>query len=167
MTTAEIRKTTNSVVNWCMDVFVPKNASYTKAASLYGKERANARWAGHLSIKKEAKLKGCSEWTIRKDRKNGKGHAVARGDDFIFGNCSFNYQRLVYRDQRKDHYSKHGHLVAFDSKKDNVSPGIPYHTTHGDPHRPIVDIPYDRSICEQQTTVDEKVRGPPISCPDL
>jgi hypothetical protein len=159
MTAGEVRKTARSVVDWCMDVFVPKNTGYTKTT--YGKARAEKRWAGHLSIAKEAKLRGCSEWTVRKERKNGNDH-VAHSGDVRFGNCSFYHQRIVYRDIRKAYSSKHAHLVPFDfKKKANVSHGIPYHKRHGEHLRPIMDISYDSSICEHQMIEDEKVRGPP------
>lgn len=133
MTAAEVRKTAKSVVNWCMDVFKPKNNN-CKAASAYGKARADIRWTGHLSAKKEAERNGCSTKTIYRHRKNGNCHAVRKdADDFLVGNCSFAHQLAMHRQKMKDNFYKtHSDSIAsffaMNATKTHKMPsGIPYH----------------------------------------
>jgi hypothetical protein len=173
LTAAEVRKTAESVVNWCMDVFKPKNNNF-QMASAYGKARANIRWAGHLSARQEAQRKGCSTKTIYRHRRNCNCHVPRKdADDFIFGDCSFSHQVAVYRQKRRaDFYNNHSHLTApffadkNATKTHKMPSGIPHHKLSQNKQQVVpVVISYDSSMWtydnDQQATKDEKVRGPP------
>jgi hypothetical protein len=120
---------------FCLYVTRALCSSNFKAASAYGKARADIRWTGHLSAKKEAKRNGCSTKTIYRRRKNGNCHVARKdADDFIFGDCSFSHQMAVYRQKRKDSFYKtHSHAIAslfaaMNATKTHKMPsGIPYH----------------------------------------